>query len=166
MPDLRVTNHEGLALLKGVVRGDASLLPEIARRHGALLLVLFGSTATGKRREDSDLDLGVLFPGPEPEEGWYRREDDLLFDLEDEVEPICRVQVIALNRAPELLQKEVADHGVVIYADYPDRWLHYRMRAYRNYEDTEKYRRRRWQRVVEEYGLDKNASHSSTELSD
>jgi predicted nucleotidyltransferase len=155
-----IFDQTGLHLLGGLFHGDVTLLPEIARRHGALLLVLFGSTATGKRRPDSDVDLAVLFPGPAPEHGWYEREDDLLFDVEDDLQPTCRVQVIALNRAPELLQKEVADYGIVLYADDPDRWLHYRIRAYRNFEDTEKYRRRRWNALLAEYGMLPDATGS------
>ena len=151
---------EPTTLLAELIRGDANLVPEVARRHGALLLVLFGSAANGTRRPDSDLDLAVLFPGPAPEQGWQQREDDLLFDLEDELQPACRIQVVALNRAPELLQKEVADHGVVLYADHPGGWLHYRIGAYRRFADTAKYRRRRWERVLREYGVESDAART------
>jgi predicted nucleotidyltransferase len=141
----------GSGELRALVEGELSRVQEICRRHNVLLLVLFGSTVTGRRHADSDLDLAALFEGP-PGSDWYRREDALLNELEDALLPRCEVQLVALNRAPELLQKEIADTGVVLFSDAPDRWTLWRMRAYRAYEDTEKFRRRRWQKVLDEYG--------------
>jgi hypothetical protein len=68
------------------------------------------------------------------------------------MQPSCGLELVTLNRTSELVQKEVADHGIVLYADHPERWLLYRIQANRKYEDTEKYRRRRWERVLKQYG--------------
>jgi predicted nucleotidyltransferase len=39
---------------------DPKRLEDVARRHGILLLLQFGSTVDGRERPDSDLDLAVL----------------------------------------------------------------------------------------------------------
>jgi len=147
-----VTETDPEAVLVGLVRGDLSTLPEVLSRHRVLLLVLFGSTAKGKRHPNSDLDLAVLFDGPPPED-WMDPEIHLEQDLDDLLQPTCEMQLVALNRASELLQKEVADHGLLLYEDQPGRWMWYRIKAYRRYEDTEKYRRRRWNALLRDYGL-------------
>ncbi len=130
------------ASLGELVRGNLDGLPELLRRHGVLLLVLFGSTAKGTRRPGSDLDLGALFQGPPPGDRWWGQETELELRLEDLLLPACQLNLIALNRAPALLQKEMADHGQALYADHPDRWTLFRIQAYRSWELTEKYHRR------------------------
>jgi predicted nucleotidyltransferase len=140
-------------LLNGVVSGSLETLPEVCRRHRVLLLVLFGSTVKGRRHEESDLDLAVLFDGESEDDSWILEEDRLAIELEELLRPRCDLSLVALNRATELLQKEVSDHGVVLYADDPHRWLLYRISANRRFEDTEKYRRRRWQELCRKYRI-------------
>jgi predicted nucleotidyltransferase len=134
------------------VRGDCSALPELLRRHRVLLLVLFGSTVKGRRHPGSDLDLAVLFEGPPQHGSFYRDEIELEEALDTLLMPACELNLVALNRVEAPLQKEVADHGLVLFADTPSRWMLYRIRARRNYEDTEKFRRRRRQAFEARYG--------------
>jgi len=138
-------------LLRPLIRGDLRGLPEVAARHGVLLVVLFGSTARGRRRPESDLDLAVLFgPAADPAD---EREERLAGDLDELLRPACELTLVALNRAPELLRKEVGETGIVLYEDEPDRWLRYRIQANRAFELTEKFRRRRWDWLRSRYGL-------------
>jgi predicted nucleotidyltransferase len=146
--------------LQELTPGDLSGLPEIMRRHGVLLLVLFGSLAKRKGRTQSDLDLGVLLPGTTPEDDWLRQEADLQADLEALLQPDCPLHLIVLNRASETLRKEVADHGRVLYGDVPERWIDFRIRANRAFEDSEKYRRRRWEQLLRKYGVSSHAAHA------
>jgi uncharacterized protein len=149
-----MTNHrpadtsDGLALLLEHVRGDLSRLPEILDKHRVLLLVLYGSTAKGRDRENSDLDVAALLQGPEPVAGWMQAEIDLESDLDDLLRPSRELNVFALNRAPELLQLEVVQHGKILYEREPGSWVWYRIKPRRRYEETEKYRERRWQSML------------------
>lgn len=138
--------------LHGLLRGDLSSLPGIARRHGVALLVLFGSTARGLHRAGSDLDLGVLFTSTPSDEEWRSVENALLWELEDTLLPSCELQLVTLNLASEALCKEVADHGMVLYADDPDRWVFFRIRANRAYELTSRFRHRSWNAVLRNNG--------------
>ena len=57
---------------------SASPFDAIARRHGARLLVQFGSTVSGRVHPASDVDVAVLFEG----DPTYTRLGGLLADLE------------------------------------------------------------------------------------
>ena len=52
-------------------------LEALARRHGAILLLQFGFTVTGREHPQSDLDIAVLFDG----EPTFERMDALLAEL-------------------------------------------------------------------------------------
>jgi predicted nucleotidyltransferase len=143
---------EGVELARPLLRGSLDRLPEIAARHRVLLLVLFGSTVKERRHGHSDLDLAVLFDAPPPEDDWIAAECDLEDELQRVLVPACPLDLVVLNRALPLLLREVADHGRVLYADCPGRWTAFRIHVRKVYEDTEKYRRRRWQAVLRDYG--------------
>lgn len=138
-------------LVTPLIRGGLDNLEAVLRRHNVALLVLFGSTAAGDRHARSDLDLAVLFGAESPHGSWMRAEMKLEQELEDLLRPECPVNVTALNRAGPLLEREVADKGLPLYSQRPDTWPLYRMAAYRRFEDTAKYRRRRWESLVARY---------------
>lgn len=141
------------ASLGELVSGDLTALPGIAQQHGVVLLVLFGSTARGRHRPGSDLDLAVLFADdPTDEESW-QRENALLSDLEEALLPDCELQLVTLNTASETLCKEVADHGIPLYADTAERWVCYRIAANRGYERAARFRQRSWDAVRRNNGL-------------
>lgn len=150
-------------ILKQWTRGDLNVLPDLMRRHDVLLLVLYGSTAKGTRHAESDLDFAVLFHGAPRHGSWYRDEIALEIALADLLKPTCELNLVALNRVGPSLLKEVADQGLVLYCDQPQRWTLYRIQAYRIFEDTEKYRRRRWKAFMDRYGSDARDSGASTE---
>lgn len=53
--------------------------PELARRYGVARLALFGSTARGEARDDSDVDVLVAFEGPATSQRYF----GVQFFLED-----------------------------------------------------------------------------------
>ena len=84
-------------------------LAELARRHGAQRLVLFGSRARGDNRERSDIDLAVY--GLD-----YTKAGQLRLDLEElptllEFDLVC----VDAHTSPELL-KNIEREGVTLYA--------------------------------------------------
>lgn len=131
----------------------SSALGEVAHRHQVLLLVLFGSTAKGARRPGSDLDLAVLFGGTPREESWLWEEAQLSEDLGQLLPRGLELDLVVLNIAGPPVQKAIADHGLLLFEDEPGRWTGCRIRARRMYEDTEKYRRRRWEAAARRLGI-------------
>jgi predicted nucleotidyltransferase len=62
--------------------------PELARRFGVRTLALFGSTARGTARADSDVDVLVSFDGPATSERYF----GVQFFLEDRLG--CTVDLV------------------------------------------------------------------------
>lgn len=128
-------------------------LPELARRHGIRLLVLFGSTVTGRRHPESDLDLAVLFDREPEDETWLSEEAALQAELETTLRPSCPLQLVVMNGADASIQNTVANEGILLYVADPLDWTWFQIRAHRQYEDTAKYRWRRHQRTLAIYGV-------------
>lgn len=113
---------------------DPSVLPDIARRHGLVLVVRFGSTVTGRTHGGSDIDLGILF-------------ERLPASLDTELSAIADLQafgsgvavdVTVLNRADPLLLKQVAEHAVREYGT-DRRFDAFRRYAFKRYQDHRRF---------------------------
>jgi uncharacterized protein len=124
---------------------DSQALSEAARGHGLDLIVLFGSTARGRRRPGSDLDVAIHFGGPWKQPPSLEEEalaSDALFRV---LRPCCELDVAVLNRASPLLRWNVARHGIPLYCPSPSDWVIFRIGAHRDYEDSARFRRRQWE---------------------
>ena len=86
------------------------------------LVVLFGSTARGKARPKSDVDLGILLDPYSPE---------LRFRVEAELGRAAGrpVDVILLDDAPPLLRFEIAREGVLLFQREDRLWTNFKTRA-------------------------------------
>jgi predicted nucleotidyltransferase len=107
----------------------------IARRHGARLLVQFGSTVSGRVHDASDVDVAVFFEG----DPTYTRLGGLLADLE----PIFRGRVVdlgLLNRADPLFLKKVLENARLL-AGSPRDLARLRLYAFRRYQDHRRFLR-------------------------
>lgn len=123
----RSRHHEGG---RYNARVDQSQLKDIARRHGILLLLQFGSTVTGHARPDSDLDLAVLvehMPATLGEHG------NLAADLQS-IAGDRQVDLSFINRADSLFLKKILERCVLLYGS-PRRLHELKMYAYRRYQD-------------------------------
>jgi predicted nucleotidyltransferase len=115
----------------------------IARRHGARLLVQFGSTISGRVHAASDVDIAVLFEG----DPTYTRLGGLLADLE----PAFQGRVVdlgLLNRADPLFLKKVLENARLL-AGSPRDLARLRLYAFRRYQDHRRFLRQ------EEFHLDR-----------
>lgn len=65
--------------IEDLIQGKRKELLEIARRHGAVDVRIFGSAARGEARSDSDIDL-LVKPGPKTSP-WFPA--GLILDLEE-----------------------------------------------------------------------------------
>lgn len=117
-----------LSVKKDIKQGLAKLIEERRPR----LVVLFGSLAEGKMREESDIDLGFLFDGPVD-----------AVELTNEVTVALRtdnIDVVDLRRASPLLRYEAARKGEVLYQREPGEFRQFYSLSYRMYVDTKKLR--------------------------
>ena len=108
-----------MAIMDGLLerlRQSIASLPEVR------LAVLFGSTARGQARPQSDVDLGVLLDPDTP---------DVRFKAEIELGKAAgqSVDVVFLNQAPPLLRFEIAKEGVLLHQDQDHLWTDFKTRA-------------------------------------
>ena len=112
---------------------DKQLKPKIsniAGEYGLILVILYGSHATGKERKESDIDIAVL--GKEP------IKFDALIDLNNEFAEIFEtknIDVKSLHFTDPLFRYEAARKGILLYgeAGFYNRFKAY---AFRDYNDS------------------------------
>lgn len=112
---------------------------------GVDLVVGFGSRARGQAGADSDQDVGVLF----------KRNPHDLSVMEEVREALAGgddLDLVCLNRASALLLKEVAQDGVAHFQSRPGAIEEFRLRAYKRYMDTAKFRRLEAEALDARYG--------------
>jgi predicted nucleotidyltransferase len=107
----------------------------IARRHGARLLLQYGSTVSGRTHPGSDLDIAVLFEGTPG----YARVGGLLAELEAAF-PSRTVDLGLLNRADPLFLKKVLEDARLL-AGSPQDLASLRLYAFRRYQDHRRFLR-------------------------
>jgi predicted nucleotidyltransferase len=114
---------------------DSSSFDAIARRHGARLLLQFGSTVSGRTHPASDLDVAVLFEG----DPGYARLGGLLADLQAAL-PGRNVDLGLLNRADPLFLKKVLESPRLLAGSQRDLVM-LRLYAFRRYQDHRRFLR-------------------------
>jgi predicted nucleotidyltransferase len=103
------------------------------------LVIRFGSTATGRARSDSDVDLAVL---AERELSLADQERVVIALARRHGIPEDRIDLIDLHAAPPLLAHEIAEQGELLEGE-PEEFLRFRLSAWKVYQDTAKLRRAR-----------------------
>ena len=114
---------------------SSSPFDAIARRHGARLLLQFGSTVSGRTHPGSDLDIAVLFDG----DPGYARLGALLGDLQAAL-PGRVLDLGLLNHADPLFLKKVLEAPRRL-AGSPRELAELRIYAFRRYQDHRRFLR-------------------------
>ena len=109
-------------------------LAQVAERHGAVLLVRFGSAVSGMTHARSDVDLGVLFGKPSVSIEIF---SDLLRDLQ-RLHPGRDVDLAVLDHADPLFLKKVTESCELLYGSRR-RLLELKMYAFKRYQDHRKF---------------------------
>lgn len=113
---------------------DPQRLEDIARRHGIILILQFGSSVVGRARPESDLDVAVLL---ERVPATLDQHLDLVHDLQTMVQE-REVDVVVLNRADPLFLRKITERCVLLYG-LPRRLQEFKMYAFKRYQDHRKY---------------------------
>jgi predicted nucleotidyltransferase len=121
---------------------------DVARREGIDLVVLFGSAAHGRLRAESDLDVAVRFLSGRPD---FATEARVAAELHAALKPPRELDLVLLHHASPLLLMEVAAEGILLYEASPETWPLFQLYARRRFEDTAKYRQRRWETLKERF---------------
>lgn len=127
---------------------DREALRSAAEQYGLDLIVLFGSTVHGRRRADSDLDIAIHFAEPRSEKLTRHEIANVEGALFDVLEPHCELDVVPLHGASPLLKWNVAQTGIPLFTATPATWMRFRIHARHDFEDNERFRNRRWARLL------------------
>jgi predicted nucleotidyltransferase len=109
---------------------------KVCQKYPVACLILFGSQAKGEERKESDIDVGVLFEREIP----ARDELQFFYDLIN-LFGTDRVDLVNLNRAGPVLQKEVALYGEPLFEREKGLFDEYLIRALNKYQDTKDIRK-------------------------
>ncbi len=109
------------------------------------MLILFGSRARGEHRPDSDWDLGISYDEANRQTHIKEISNDYLTSLSilSELFEINRdlIDLIELDRCSPLTKYQVARDGKLIYEKNTGDFLKFRVRAWKEYADTAKFRK-------------------------
>lgn len=109
------------------------------------LLILFGSRARGEHRLDSDWDLAISHDETNRQTGIKEISNDYLTSLSilSDLFEINRdlIDLIELDRCSPLMKYQVARDGKLIYEKNTGDFLKFRVRAWKEYADTAKFRK-------------------------
>ena len=103
-------------------------IAEIAEKHGLKLVVFFGSFATGKKREDSDMDIAV------------RGKDNIspknIISLKEKLEEILdgKVNVISSNNADPNTLHQIEQNSTLLFGK-EDEFMELKAYAFKMYHD-------------------------------
>jgi len=89
-------------LLKSLLKDKRREIIEIAAKHGAFNVRIFGSVATGKERDNSDIDFLIDYD-PEKVTSWFP--GGLLMDLQDLLG--CKVDIVTEDGINHLIRDHV-----------------------------------------------------------
>lgn len=104
-------------------------------KPGALLVFLFGSAASNRMTEESDIDIGVLF---EHEHGFFE-----INDLKSELNEILKreIDIAVLNSASPVLKMQVLKKGILVFARHKKNYNQFFVDTINQYDDLKRTRK-------------------------
>lgn len=97
------------------------------------IIYLFGSTCLGIDREESDIDIGIVFLGGILEN--YLEVYDALYRIFSEIFPNKELDIVFLDKAPLTLKFEVVTTGELLYTVSEEFLGSYREKVMKEYID-------------------------------
>lgn len=116
----------------------------VAKKHGLIFVALFGSQATGRTHEKSDIDIGVVGGAPiafDAKTDIWREFSDV-FHRDD-------IEIVDLFEAMPTIMYVVSRDGQVLYEDNLGRFASWKLYAMREWRDTEWLREFRDRKLTE-----------------
>ena len=115
--------------LKSIVE---KLEPYAAKKEQILLGYLFGSTARGEARSDSDIDIAFLLKKIPTDDDRISLTSELIELVENQ-----NIDVVLLNDATPIVRHEVVSDGILFFARDQERSNQFETEVYREYFDTD-----------------------------
>ena len=120
---------------------------KIAEKYGLKLVMFFGSFASGKNRQDSDLDVAVLGS----KEVSFQEQIDIINKFSEIFSE--NVDLSVLNNGNPLLLFEVSKNAKLLYGS-DEEFMKFKLQAFRQYNDYAQYfemEKRLNKKIIESY---------------
>ena len=109
---------------------DKTALNSFSEENNIAMILLFGSRATDRFREDSDIDLGVLFKG----EHNYQ---EVLSGL-TKIFPGHKVDVVVLNHSDPLINFQILSKHIVVHCPDQEVYIKFFADTVKKHNDMQK----------------------------
>lgn len=109
-------------------------IQKLAKKHGAKLILAFGSYVTKKTHKMSDIDIGVLLKENQIGFGKYA---DLAHDFE-KIFPKKKVDLVILNHVDPFFLKKIMESAKLLYGKEQD-FEKLGLYSFHRYQDYKKY---------------------------
>ncbi len=118
------------------------------------LIILFGSQATGTAGKTSDTDIAVLGDRPLTFDERSKLEEKYAahFSISEEM-----IDLVDLSIAPPILRYQVVQSGKLLYGTEED-FIRFKVLAWKQYLNTEKFRRYRQQSLEDKFNVEGSTS--------
>ncbi len=118
------------------------------------LIILFGSQATGTAGKTSDTDIAVLGDRPLTLDERSKLEEKYAahFSISEEM-----IDLVDLSIAPPILRYQVVQSGKLLYGTEED-FIRFKVLAWKQYLNTEKFRRYRQQSLEDKFNVEGSTS--------
>ncbi|MBS4021055.1 MAG: nucleotidyltransferase domain-containing protein [Dethiobacter sp.] len=110
---------------------NSDALDKFAQKNNIAMILLFGSRVTGEHREDSDMDLGLLFSDNGYDYTAVIRELMNIF-------PDVALDIVVLNKSDPLLNFQVISNYEIIYCPVSEVFLQFYTETIKKYHDMQK----------------------------
>lgn len=107
----------------------------VAKKHGLSFVALFGSQATGRTHEKSDIDIGVA----KRLTSYFEETPVPMIDIEDELVRVLNrddIEVVNLSTVSPTLMRSVAEEGVLLYEASMDEFSEWKLFAMKVWRET------------------------------
>ena len=137
---MNVKQSQGMKSLEQI---EAIVSAECEAQPSIIAAYLFGSTAKGKAKASSDLDVAVLLDDRQSQSFSLL---SFIVNLEELFEK--NVDVVVLNTADELLKYEVRRSGKILFDRFPQQRKRFEIRSRKAYDDFLFFHKRYTQKVL------------------
>lgn len=112
------------------MKPDKSTINRFSEKNNIAMILLFGSRASDRFREDSDIDLGIFFKGE------YNYQEVLSGLIK--IFPLSKIDVVILNHSDPLLNFQILSEHEVIYCPDKEVYLSFFSGTVKKYNDMQK----------------------------
>jgi predicted nucleotidyltransferase len=109
---------------------DQTVQKRLKEVFNVRFVALFGSMASGRSKQESDVDLAILF-----EQELSKKQEERLMDYLRKLLTVDKLDVVCLNDVACSLRYEVSQDGILLFENREDDYISFCIRTFKEYEE-------------------------------